>query len=665
MAFSLANRSSASSNASISYALTPTFTQPTSGNVLFCFVTGDKNVGAFNAVTGWTLVYQSEGSGVSQALYFKVSDGTETSLYITWSDLAWVSAFVEEWTGFTGTPTIDVYTNANSGATAVGSMSTGTTGTTSYNSALAIASLGVDSGMPVSPTLSNSFTLGYYFDRSPSGGYEVVASAYKELSSTQTVETTFSFSSGSDQMAAGIVVIGDSEDTYSLQMICDGDSHTSATYGLWPEQIVENSLGDWTYQKFGRVGYTTTQVLADWSSRAGAVSLIEDIPNVYVCWCGINDVDADETANDIVSRILTIVSNAKTKGYSHIVVVDLLTYSSITGAQETVRTSVNSLLETYEASSDYFLAKVSDITVLTNPSDTTYFLGDGVHLTATGYALVSASITNTLRIKTRVAGGIYSTDTLQNLFADYHVLSNCIAPVSTNVIGMAIRTVVDGNVKVNVYSDDSGSPDALLASNDSGAAVSSGQYTLIPFSSAFEITKNDELWGGTNGSIDGAIAYVNDGIGEWIYKTSTYSTFTAPDPAGTGWSAPAGNTILTYLYGISNPIIDSSSSSTIAADDSVLFSVRGALDDIGSGKLELCNNSSYASATIKVEQTIDSWDNFNISTTIVEGTLSPGTVYAFVTTDLGQINDTGYSVTLTGAAPTTSGVKPFFFGSNF
>jgi len=51
----------------------------------------------------------------------------------------------------------------------------------------------------------------------------------------------------------------------------------------------------------------------------------------------------------------------------------------------------------------------------------------------------------------------------------------------------------------------------------------------------------------------------------------------------------------------------------------------------GSGDVEICNNVIYASATIKVSQSIDSWADGSIQFDATKGTLSDGTNWIFVT----------------------------------
>lgn len=74
------------------------------------------------------------------------------------------------------------------------------------------------------------------------------------------------------------------------------------------------------------------------------------------------------------------------------------------------------------------------------------------------------------------------------------------------------------------------------------------------------------------------------------------------------------------------------------------------------GKIELANNATYGSATVIVEQTVTSWSDTAAQITVVQGGLSAGTVYAFVTTDRGDQNATGFAVTLQAAGGDVVGI---------
>jgi len=64
----------------------------------------------------------------------------------------------------------------------------------------------------------------------------------------------------------------------------------------------------------------------------------------------------------------------------------------------------------------------------------------------------------------------------------------------------------------------------------------------------------------------------------------------------------------------------------------------------GTGKVELGDNATYGAATKQV-QTVNSWSATSIDIDIVRGSLSPGPLWMFVTTDEGNVS-AGFAVTL-------------------
>lgn len=91
-----------------------------------------------------------------------------------------------------------------------------------------------------------------------------------------------------------------------------------------------------------------------------------------------------------------------------------------------------------------------------------------------------------------------------------------------------------GNVKVAVYADSSGEPGALLGYNNTSQAVVAGWNTLTV--SSVDIVSGTYYWLAVN--TDGGDRCRRDSAGGTIrYKAATYSSFTFPDPAGSGFTS--------------------------------------------------------------------------------------------------------------------------------
>lgn len=132
-------------------------------------------------------------------------------------------------------------------------------------------------------------------------------------------------------------------------------------------------------------------------------------------------------------------------------------------------------------------------------------------------------------------------------------------------------------------------------------------------------------------------------------------TYTDPLP-GTYTGSPDGNLYFAgYVSGYAPPtIVSIDGDNTIDATQTGVELVgTNLVDSGGAPTLELCNNSDYGAATIKVTQSINSSNDTGINFDVVQGGLSAGTVYAFVTTGLGQQN-AAFAVTLVAGAATNS-----------
>lgn len=98
-----------------------------------------------------------------------------------------------------------------------------------------------------------------------------------------------------------------------------------------------------------------------------------------------------------------------------------------------------------------------------------------------------------------------------------------------------------GNIKVAVYADNSGSPGSLLSGNNSNQAASSGWNNAII--TGINVNSGDYYWVGFNFDSTYAPYYDGDssGNGTAKYKTSSYGSFSFPNPAGSftfSWNYP-------------------------------------------------------------------------------------------------------------------------------
>lgn len=204
-----------------------------------------------------------------------------------------------------------------------------------------------------------------------------------------------------------------------------------------------------------------------------------------------------------------------------------------------------------------------------------------------------------------------------------------------------------GTLRYGLWGPWSGSypVDALLTEN-TGVACVTGENT-IQLPTPVDATSGNGLIAGAT-SLDSAFItqyYTASGITSWqSYQGNT----TLNDPLSSYQNEYADQSMAMSLWGWVPPVI-----SSIDGDNTITTSQTGVVvsanDLMTSGAtIELCNNADYASATIKVTQTYNSQTDTTLNFDVVQGALSTGTVYAFVTTSLGQRNTTGFAVTLEG-----------------
>lgn len=157
---------------------------PTAGNLLIAYGSAVGALIAGASISGWTLAVSATKTATSSlAIWYKISDGSETNVTLNWTGATTLYLTIEEWSGIT-TPTLDKTAYTNDTGSGVTSRSSGTTSETSAAEELACAF--VAQGDAVSSlSWTNSFVTG----ASNTGHYP----ASKVLSSTGAQETTASW----------------------------------------------------------------------------------------------------------------------------------------------------------------------------------------------------------------------------------------------------------------------------------------------------------------------------------------------------------------------------------------------------------------------------------------------------------------------------------------
>jgi hypothetical protein len=175
----------------------------TAGRLLVLTASWNEDAISISEDSGeWRKIYDDISyQSVTGAMYYKVADGTETSVSLSWIGEEDISIRVGEYSGIAKGDPLDVSSSNNSNNIAVKTLSSGTTAATSQNDELAIAmmaSADYDNTESPARSWSNDFSEETYLGSGSDPGLSV---AEKTLTSTGTVETTFTTTDTGDQMA--------------------------------------------------------------------------------------------------------------------------------------------------------------------------------------------------------------------------------------------------------------------------------------------------------------------------------------------------------------------------------------------------------------------------------------------------------------------------------
>ena len=104
------------------------------------------------------------------------------------------------------------------------------------------------------------------------------------------------------------------------------------------------------------------------------------------------------------------------------------------------------------------------------------------------------------------------------------------------VTEIKVKVSVAGTVKLCIYADSGGEPGALLSAVNTGQSVSVG-WNTITLPTEVNVTKDTVYWIGFYGSVTSGMFYFRVLAGRTNrWKAATYSSWTWPNPAGSGWN---------------------------------------------------------------------------------------------------------------------------------
>jgi hypothetical protein len=121
----------------------------------------------------------------------------------------------------------------------------------------------------------------------------------------------------------------------------------------------------------------------------------------------------------------------------------------------------------------------------------------------------------------------------------YFTLCKFTAVATGSMTQFRVKSSVAGNVKCAIYADSAGEPGALITAMDTGQAVDGLGWNTLNFTST-PITNGTVYWLAFMFDTQGAVDYRTLTGTTRRYKAGTYTGWTFPNPAGSGFSSTTG-----------------------------------------------------------------------------------------------------------------------------
>lgn len=179
---------------------------PSAGNLLIAHVVSAGSTGGgIVAPSGWTQA-NTKGTTVGITTYYKISNGTESTVNYQQTTSRSIVIQLIEYTGFLGVPTLDVTDGTTSGSSVTSLTTAAVAGVSNTKQpALALALWGSVSTLAAAVSVTNSFAIDY----TPGNASTVAHAAAEELTSLGNVETTLTWTTARANTASSLVIFVD------------------------------------------------------------------------------------------------------------------------------------------------------------------------------------------------------------------------------------------------------------------------------------------------------------------------------------------------------------------------------------------------------------------------------------------------------------------------
>lgn len=178
------------------------------------------------------------------------------------------------------------------------------------------------------------------------------------------------------------------------QLTSEGDSITAGAglglTSLFPHKVVAAEAPTlWGYNNLAVGG----SVVSDLVSRAGATNAYYDsrvTDNVLTVWAGSNDLVFGDSAATVFGKLASYCAARRSRGF-HVLVFTILPRTAISGAAETHRQNLNTLIRDHWTGFADGLVDVAangTLGAVNANLNLTYYI-DGTHLTAAGHTIVA------------------------------------------------------------------------------------------------------------------------------------------------------------------------------------------------------------------------------------------------------------------------------------